>query len=176
MIDSYIQQLLITLEQVPTETIQEIVDVLRQAKKEGKRVYVMGNGGSATTASHIAGDLNKTAGLRAYSLTDSNYLITAWANDISYDAIFTRQLEGLVDEGDVVIALSGSGKSQNVSTALVSAARLGAKTIGITGFRGGNFPKAAGICLIVDSECMEQVEDIHLMIGHILVTELKAGG
>ncbi len=155
------------------KTVREIADVLWEAHKNGNRIYVMGNGGSATTASHIAGDLNKTCGLKAMALTDSNYLITAWANDEGYAEIFRQQLSRFLDEGDVVLVISGSGESENIYRALTIAKEWGVRTIGLTGFQGGAVKGLADICLIVPSEVMEQIEDIHLMIGHILVTELK---
>lgn len=136
----------------------------------------MGNGGSATTASHIAGDLNKTAGLKAMALTDSNYLITAWANDIGFEFIFDNQLAQLLNKNDVVIAISGSGESKNIVLGLETAKFFKASTVALTGFDGGKIKNIADICLIVPSEVMEQIEDIHLMIGHILVTDLKNSG
>lgn len=176
-IKKYADDLRTILNHIDFDKVNKVVDVLQEAHKNGNRVYVMGNGGSATTASHIAGDLNKTCGLKSMALTDSNYLITAWANDVAYVNIFRSQLENLIQPKDVVIGISGSGRSANVVYALVLARDMGCKTIGLTGSylesNGGQVVKTAGISIVVPSGVMEQIEDIHLMIGHILVTELK---
>ena len=169
----YITEMKLILANLDIGKIDSIIDALEYAKKEGNRIYLMGNGGSATTASHIAGDLNKTCGLRAMALTESPYLITAWANDTHYSGVFLEQLAILMQPEDVVIGISGSGESSNVVNALRGAREGGCKTIALTGFNGGFVKDIADICLIVPSNVMEQIEDIHLMIGHILVTGLK---
>ncbi len=179
-IKQYVYDLRNILKYIDFEKINQIVDVLQKAHKKGNRIYVMGNGGSATTASHIAGDLNKTCGLKAMALTDSNYLITAWANDAKYDNIFKNQLVTLTQPKDVVIAISGSGKSPNVVKAVVASNLLGCITVGLTGHygesNGGEVAELSGISIVVPSLIMEQIEDIHLMIGHLLVIELKNRG
>ncbi|MBU1173085.1 MAG: SIS domain-containing protein [Proteobacteria bacterium] len=169
----YLEEIKRIVSDLPIARIDRVVGILLRAKRENNRVYVMGNGGSATTASHIAGDLNKTCGLRAMALTDSNYLITALANDEGYENIFSSQLKWISPERDIVLAFSGSGNSENIVKALISARVKGCLTIALTGFDGGKIKDIADICLVVPSEVMEQVEDIHLMIGHMLVTELK---
>jgi len=172
----YVEDIKKIISGLPVARIERIVSILFRAERDGNRIYVMGNGGSATTASHIAGDLNKTCRLKAQALTDSNYLITGLANDEGYEEIFSKQLERLVQKNDVIIAISGSGNSKNILKGVETANKLKCLTIGLCGCcsgEGGVLAKKALFSLIVPAKIMEQVEDIHLMIGHILVTELK---
>ena len=176
-IKQYVYESRTILKYIDFDTIHKIVGVLLEAIDCGSRIYVMGNGGSATTASHLAGDLNKTIGLKAMALTDSNYLITAVANDYSYDTVFKRQLETLAQGRDVVIAISGSGQSLNVMYGLSYAKTIGCVTIGLTGHAvnsgGGQVLELADLSIVIPSLIYEQIEDIHLMIGHLIVMELK---
>lgn len=142
----------------------------------------MGNGGSAATASHFACDLAKgTAGkddsrkrFKVIALTDSVPIITAWANDTAYQNIFLEQLKNLLDAGDVVIAINGSGNSKNVIKAVEYANAQKALTIGLTGFGGGKLKGMVQECLIVPSHSLEQIEDVHLILEHILCSWLRA--
>ena len=158
---------------------KEIVDVLTEARHNGKKVYVMGNGGSASTASHMASDLNKGANrddaprFRAIALTDSIPLMMAWANDSSYDDVFIEPLRNHLEKGDVVIGISGSGNSPNVLKAIEYANVSGAITIGLTGFDGGKLAKISKISYTVPSNCMQQVEDVHLILEHMLSMILR---
>ncbi len=178
-IQTYLSQVGATLADLPVETIERIVESLREARARRKQVFLLGNGGSAATASHFACDLAKGAinpgkpRLRAIALTDNMPLLSAWANDTSYDDIFTQQLENLVESGDVVIAISGSGDSVNVLNAVRLAHSAGATTIGLTGFDGGKLKDMADLCLVVPNNCMEQVEDIHLLLEHVITTCLR---
>ena len=128
-------------------TIEKIIEVLIKARKSGKNIFTMGNGGSASTASHFVSDLLKTAitegdkRFRAISLTDNTPVMLAWSNDTSYDDVFVEQLKNFLGNGDIVIGFSGSGKSKNVMNALKHARENGAFCIGITGMSGGLFPK-----------------------------------
>ena len=166
------------VQELPSKT-RDIADVLTDARHAGKNVYVMGNGGSASTASHMASDLNKGANredaprFKAVALTDNVPLMMAWANDSSYDDVFVEQLRNHLEEGDVVIGFSGSGNSTNVLKAVEYANRAGAVTIGITGFDGGKLARIAKISYIVPSDCMQQVEDAHLVIEHMLSVILR---
>ena len=159
--------------------MQEISGALKAARNGRKRVYTLGNGGSASTASHMASDLNKGASrkdaprFRAVALTDNIPLMLAWGNDSSYDDIFVEQLKNHLEKGDIVIAISGSGNSKNVLKAVEYANKEGAVTIGLTGFDGGKLAKIAKIPYIVPSHCMQQVEDIHLLIEHMLSMILR---
>ena len=158
---------------------EQIVAELVKARDAGKRVYICGNGGSASTASHMASDLNKGANrkdsprFRAMALTDNIPAMLAWANDASYDDIFVEQLKNHLEKSDVVIGISGSGNSPNVLKALHYANDVGAVTIGMTGFDGGKMAQLAKICYTVPNSCMQQVEDIHLLIEHMISLILR---
>jgi len=158
---------------------QEIVSALVKARDAGRRIYICGNGGSASTASHMASDLNKGANrkdaprFKAIALTDNIPAMLAWANDASYDDIFVEQLRNHLEKGDIVIGISGSGNSPNVLKAMHYANDTGATTIGLTGFDGGKLAQMAKICYTVPSNCMQQIEDIHLLIEHMLSLILR---
>lgn len=179
ILSRYIEQVRATIAGLDIEKIERIVGVLQEARKERKRIFILGNGGSAATASHFACDLNKGAicsgqpRFRAVALTDCLPLLLAWANDTSYGDIFSQQLENHVEPGDVVIGISGSGNSMNVVNALKLANLRGATTIALTGFDGGKVKDIAHICLIVHNNTMEQVEDVHLMLEHAITTCLR---
>src|SRR5437588_10211177 len=134
--------------ELPYTNIERIADVLYEAYREDRRVFLFGNGGSAALASHLACDLGKGTCLagarerrfRVLALTDNIPLITAWANDTSYEQIFAEQLCNFIQPGDVAFGISGSGSSPNVLLALQVARELGATTIGLTGFKGGQMP------------------------------------
>jgi len=159
--------------------VEEIVGVLAAARRAGKRIYTCGNGGSASTASHMASDLNKGSNrpdaprFRAVALTDNIPAMLAWANDSSYEEVFVEQLRNHVEAGDVVIGISGSGNSANVLKAIEYANGAGAVTIGLCGFDGGRLAELAKVAYVVPSDCMQQVEDIHLIIEHMLSIVLR---
>ena len=182
LITEYIEQVRTTLSGLAVEKIERMVEILQKARIEGRRVFIFGNGGSAATASHFACDLNKDATcsgqprFRAVALTDNIPLISAWANDTSYENIFAEQLENHVEAGDIVIGISGSGNSMNVVNALRLANSRGATTLAFTGFDGGKVKDIAHLCLIVRNNSMEQVEDIHLLLEHVITTCLRAMG
>jgi len=164
--------------ELPGKT-REIISILTTARDSGKRVYTCGNGGSASTASHMASDLNKGANrqdsprFKAIALTDNIPAMSAWANDSSYEDIFVEQLKNHLEKGDVVIAISGSGNSPNILKAVHYANDIGATTIGLSGFDGGKLSKIANISYVVPNNCMQQVEDIHLLIEHMLSLILR---
>ena len=159
--------------------MRDIVSVLTTARDSGNRVYTCGNGGSASTASHMASDLNKGANrqdsprFKAIALTDNIPAMSAWANDSSYEDIFVEQLKNHLEKGDVVVAISGSGNSPNILKAVHYANDIGATTIGLSGFDGGKLSKIAKISYVVPNNCMQQVEDIHLLIEHMLSLILR---
>jgi len=163
-----------------TEIDQVGVELLR-AYEEGRKVYLLGNGGSASLASHFACDLAKgtaTAGGRrrrfqAISLTDNTALLTAWANDTSYDHVFAEQLRNVVRPRDVVVAISASGNSPNVLLALEVARELEAFNIGLTGFEGGRMKALCDLCVVVPSDNMQIIEDLHVGIAHALFTVIR---
>ena len=159
--------------------IDKIAKAIERAEKDGKQVFVMGNGGSAATASHIATDWSKTAErkgkplIRCMSLNDNLPFMTAIANDLGYDEVFVRQLENLLNRNDVVVIISGSGNSPNVIKAAKFAKKRGAVTIGMTGFAGGKLRKLVDICLHIDSDQYGVIEDLHMAAGSILAFYLK---
>jgi D-sedoheptulose 7-phosphate isomerase len=139
----------------------------------------MGNGGSASTASHFACDLGKNTVIagqprfRVLALTDNMAMFSAYANDNGYESVFAEQLANLVNPQDVVIAISASGNSPNVLKAIKLATQTGATTIGLTGFNGGHLGKLVDIEIRVPSSLIEQVEDVHLMLEHLIVTAIR---
>jgi len=157
----------------------EIISILLKARDTGKRIYICGNGGSASTASHMASDLNKGANrkdaprFKAVALTDNIPAMLAWANDSSYDDIFVEQLKNHIEPGDVVIGISGFGNSANVLKAIHYANDSKALSIGLTGFDGGKLAKLAKVCYVVPNHCMQQIEDIHLLMEHMLSLILR---
>ncbi|MDI6708750.1 MAG: SIS domain-containing protein [Candidatus Thermoplasmatota archaeon] len=155
------------------DKIEKIAKIIQVAKNKNKKVFLFGNGGSASTASHLVCDFAKFKGLKALALTDDIPLITAWSNDEDYSVIFKEQLKSLLEKGDVVIGISGSGKSKNVLEAIKYANEKGAYTIGLAGFDGGELKKLAKECLVVEIASMQHSEDMHLLIGHLLASLLK---
>lgn len=178
-IEKYITDVNTTVASLPVERIAEVVRLLQQARAGGRRVYIFGNGGSAATASHFASDLSKGAiskgrpRIKAFALTDNVPLLTAWANDTTYENIFAEQLENYVEPGDIVIGISGSGNSPNVLKAVEVARSKGAITVGMIGFGGGKLKELVDFAVIVPSYNMEQVEDIHLLLEHVITTCLR---
>jgi phosphoheptose isomerase/UTP-glucose-1-phosphate uridylyltransferase len=162
--------------------LQRIVDALVVAWREQRQVFVMGNGGSATTASHMALDLNKMTSipgqprLKVISLCDNVGWIMALGNDISFDVVFAEQLRNLAHPGDLVIAISCSGNSKNVLEALRVAHELNCQTIGLTGDTGGKLKaqEMVDICLIAPVPAIGQQEDLHVVVNHILVSAIHA--
>ena len=161
------------------ESVAKVASAILEARAAGRQVFVMGNGGSAAIASHIATDLCKTAAVpgaplvKCISLTDNVPYITAIGNDLSFDRIFSRQLENLLKPKDVVILVSGSGNSANVLEAARLAKARGALTVGLLGFDGGKLKSMVDIPLLVASDQYGVIEDLHMGIGHILTFYLK---
>lgn len=161
------------------DALERIAKALEKAEKAGKQVFVMGNGGSAATASHIATDWCKTAErvgkplMRCMSLNDNVPFMTAIGNDLGYDELFSRQLQNYVQRGDVVVIISGSGNSPNVVKAAKLAKNRGAKVVGMTGFSGGQLRKLADICLHIECDQYGVIEDLHMGAGSIIAFYLK---
>ncbi|HSG43887.1 MAG TPA: SIS domain-containing protein, partial [Anaerolineales bacterium] len=152
---------------------------LQRARMQGNQVFIMGNGGSASTASHFVCDLAKNTrydGLphfRAIGLADNMEIFSAYANDEGYENVFSQQLINLVKPDDVVIGISTSGNSMNVFNAIEEARKHNAATIGFTGFDGGRLGQLLDIHIHVDSKIIEHVEDIHLILEHMIVRTIK---
>ena len=159
--------------------VPEIVDVLCRARDAGKRIYVMGNGGSASTASHFVNDLNKLTAhpgfkrMKMVALTDNVPTMLAWANDASYDVIFEEQLKTYLEPGDVALGFSGSGNSPNVVRALEYANQHGGHTVAIVGHGGGKMSKIARTVAVVPSYNMQRCEDLHHMVMHLICSIIR---
>ena len=162
--------------------ISNIIKILLSARNSNKTVYTLGNGGSGSTASHFVSDLLKTSitknqkRFRAISLTDNISVILAWSNDVSYDDIFSEQLQNFISKGDVVVAFSGSGKSKNILKALKFAKKNGAICIGMTGITGGLMKNICDICLKIPSSDMLTIESQHLTICHCITNAIRHMG
>jgi len=176
----YFDNVVDTIEKMPLTTIHQIAGVLLQAYEAGRMIYIFGNGGSAALASHFACDLGKGAAngsakrFQVLAFTDNVPLMTAWANDARYEDIFAEQLINFVRPDDIAFAISGSGKSPNVLKALKVAREAGAFTIGLTGFQGGDMKGLCDLCLIIPSDNMQVIEDLHLSVTHAVFTALRA--
>jgi D-sedoheptulose 7-phosphate isomerase len=168
------------LRNLPYATIEKVADELVRAYREERRVYLFGNGGSAALASHFACDLGKGTisnckdgkRFRVMALTDNIPLITAWANDSSYEDIFAEQLGNFLMPGDIALAISGSGNSPNVLRALKVATASGGTTIGMTGYSGGKMKSLCDYCIVIPSDNMQVIEDFHLSVSHALFTRV----
>ncbi len=170
----YKSQLLQAIDSIDLAAVSEAVQILAAARDAQRTIFVCGNGGSASTASHFACDMIKGASFqrasrfRILALTDSMPTITAYSNDVSYDSVFVEQLRNFAQPGDVVIAISGSGNSPNVIQAIEYANSAGCHTIGLTGRDGGKLGTLAQLRLHVDAAHMGRIEDGHLVICHML--------
>jgi D-sedoheptulose 7-phosphate isomerase len=179
LVQSYLSDVRTTLEELSSDEIWDVIAVLHSARLSGRQVFIMGNGGSAATASHFACDLGKGAQVegcpcfRAISLTDSVATFSAYANDCGYEHVFSRQLANLIQPGDVVIGISGSGNSPNVLNAVELARQRGATTVGFVGFDGGQLEGMVDLSVHVAKDCMEQVEDVHVVLAHLIATTLR---
>ena len=169
----YLSKLLSSLDFEAVKKVAHLI--LRQAKK-GRTVYLMGNGGSASTASHFATDLmhcsliNHRPIIRAISLSDNISLITAIGNDKGYEYVFSHQLERVADKGDILMAISASGNSKNLVEAFKTARKMGVTTVALLGFDGGKMTKMADHVIHVRTPKGEYgpVEDTHLFLDHML--------
>ena len=175
----YLTGLKAVLDRLPLAVLEKLFTVIEEAHAAGKQIFVIGNGGSAATASHMMNDLNKgTLGhkgdapwkrFKVIALTDNVSLMTAWANDTDYNTVFSEPLKNLANRGDVLIAISASGNSPNIITAVEVAKQLGVKVLGLGGFTGGKLAQLADVCVVVPSNDYGPVEDVHMIIDHILV-------
>ncbi len=163
------------LENLPQEDINQAMNMLEEARLSGKRIFTCGNGGSASTASHMVCDFNKGVSLNQEvkydfeCLSDNVAHMMAVGNDISYDDIFVIPLKNKLKEGDVLIGISGSGNSENVVRAFAYAKEKGAKTIAMTGYSGGKLKGMADCSLHVNVDNMQVAEDLHLVLNHMMM-------
>jgi D-sedoheptulose 7-phosphate isomerase len=162
----------------PHDTFEKIVQVLLDAYRAENQIFIMGNGGSGATASHFACDINKGCCLdlkkkfKVICLNDNMPTILAYANDCSYSKIFVEQIKNFLRPEDVVIGISGSGNSENVLEAVSYAGTKGAKTVGLSGYDGGKLAKIADIPLVARVHDMQKVEDVHMIVIHMLMQYL----
>jgi D-sedoheptulose 7-phosphate isomerase len=170
----YRSKLLDALGTMDISGIAQAIEILREARDQGRHIFVCGNGGSASTASHFVCDMVKGASFqretrfRIMALTDSLPTITAYSNDVGYDFVFTEQLKNFARKGDVVIALSGSGNSASVVKALEYANSIGCQTIALTGRDGGKLGPLAQVQIHVAEPHMGRIEDGHMIACHML--------
>jgi D-sedoheptulose 7-phosphate isomerase len=178
-IERYLKEVVEMVDALPREKIWQVVQAIQETRDRNGQVFILGNGGSAALASHMATDLAKTSivpgvrRIRAISLADNVSLITAWANDTSYEDVFAEQLTNLLQSGDLVIAVSGSGNSSNVLRAVKAAKARGARTVGFTGRPGGKLKNNVDISIVVPSRRIEQAEDAHLILDHVISVALR---
>jgi D-sedoheptulose 7-phosphate isomerase len=174
----YLAQLKAVLDRLPLDGIDRVVEAIEGAHAAGRQIFIIGNGGSAATASHMMNDLCKgTLGhkgdaswkrFRVIALTDNVSLMTAWANDTNYDRVFSEPLKNLAQQGDLLVAISASGNSPNIVAAVEAAKQLGVQVIGLTGCGGGKLAKMADVLFIVPSDGYGPVEDVHMILDHII--------
>ena len=183
----YAQDLQEVLGTLPWDEIVRTVEVLWQCCQRGGRIFTMGNGGHCNTAAHMINDLakhtvssdNKQAVVaqqfrfRTLCLNDSASFVTGIGNDMGFDQIFSEQVANWAEPGDVVLGISGSGNSKNILKAFEEARKRGATTICFSGFEGGKARDLADLCIVVPCHKMVQVEDVHLIISHMIADELK---
>jgi D-sedoheptulose 7-phosphate isomerase len=178
---SYCAGLSKALEGVSPERFEEFVHLLENAYQEGHQVFLMGNGGSGSTASHFACDLNKGVSygrqkrFRVISLNDNLSTLTAYANDVSYEDVFVEQLRNFLRPGDLVVGISGSGNSPNVLKAIAYANSLGAHTVGLCGFNGGKLAAMVRTPILAPVHDMQKAEDVHMILLHVVMQLLCAG-
>lgn len=183
-INIYLKEQIKAIEELQKEeeVIQKIFSVLKTARDRNGKIFLMGNGGSASTASHFTADLLKTSILKkekrfkSICLSDNTPVLLAWSNDSSYDDVFIGQLENFLEKNDVVIGISGSGNSLNVIKAIEFAKKNNNSTISLTGKGGGKLSKISKINLTVKSDDMLTIESIHLLICHTITTLLRKDG
>jgi D-sedoheptulose 7-phosphate isomerase len=174
-VEIYLQRLHTAVDQLPTDRLAQLGEMLYRAYENEKQVFTLGNGGSASTASHMAADIAKNTiaphmrRFRVLSLNDNTALLTGLANDLGYENVFREQLQNLIRPGDLLIAISGSGDSPNVVNALRYAREQCAEIVGILGFDGGEAAGLADVAIVVPSDHYGIVEDVHLIINHIIV-------
>ena len=178
-ISDYVDLEMRTLERFDKQAAAEVLGAILRAYEAEGTIYVCGNGGSASTAWHMAKDFNKGISeyvqkkIRVYSLADNVATMLSIANDISYDEMFRFQLQGRLRKEDLVIGISGSGNSMNVVNALTYAREQGVQTVAVCGYSGGRIKEIADVAFHVDINNMQIVEDVHLILNHLLMNVLQ---
>lgn len=179
-IKNYIRELIAIEQQIDIEIVEKIISALEKGREEEKRIFVFGNGGSASHANHFSCDLGKNvtaeeAGrFHIISICENMAAVTAYANDIDYNSVFAEQLKNhRLEQGDLILAISASGNSPNVIKACEYAKLKGARIISMTGFTGGKLKELSDLCLHIKSDEYEKVEDVHMAVMHIIVSYFK---
>ena len=186
MIQAYIDWTRTSCDSIDPGQVSRLIDLLMEARKDGRRIFILGNGGSAATASHFCEDLGKCTlrslddnlRFKVISLTDNLPYVTAWANDNGYDLVFEQQLRNIGEPGDVVVGISASGNSPNVVRAIEYANTRSMVTVGMTGFSGGKLKDIARHSVHVPISDYGMAENMHMIVVHIIVnrtTKLVAG-
>jgi D-sedoheptulose 7-phosphate isomerase len=171
----YKTELLRAIDSIDLSKVGEAIEILAQARDERRRIFICGNGGSASTASHFATDLVKGASygrptrFRVMALTDSLPTITAYSNDVAYDCIFAEQMKNFAEPGDVLIAISSSGNSPNVLRAVEYANSIGCRTIALSGRDGGRLGPLAQLNIQIADPHTGRIEDLHTVVMHMIV-------
>lgn len=174
IVRDYLAGLRVCIDEISRQNVDAVAQAIYEAYLKSKHIYIFGNGGSASTASHFARDLSIGAAaegkprVKAVSLADSMVAVTSLANDISYESVFREQLVGQIEAGDVAIGISCSGSSPNVLAAIAYAKENGAATVAFTGFGGGKLKGMADVCINLSSRDYGQVEDMHLALEHMV--------
>lgn len=177
-IKKYYEELTETLKKLDYVEISKAMNALVTCYENGGTVYAFGNGGSSATASHMVCDFNKGVSMRKSKkfnficLSDNTPILTAMANDISYDDVFSYQIEKILNPNDLVLAISGSGNSKNIIKAVKCAKDQGVKVIGMSGYDGGELFKLADYHLHAPINDMMKAEDIHMSFDHMMCTIL----
>jgi D-sedoheptulose 7-phosphate isomerase len=172
--DRYRDELRSALETIDTSKVGQAIEILAEAREQGRRIFVCGNGGSASTASHFATDLVKgasfqrSARFRIMALTDSLPTITAYSNDVSYESVFVEQLKNFAEPGDVLIAISSSGNSPNVLRAVEHGNAIGCRTIALSGRDGGHLGPLAQLNIQIPHMHTGRIEDAHMVVLHMI--------
>jgi D-sedoheptulose 7-phosphate isomerase len=172
--ETYKADCLKTIEAVDPALVDRVIALFKETRDAGRQIFVCGNGGSASTASHFACDMvkgasfNRASRFRIMALTDSLPTMTAYSNDVSYDVIFAEQLKNFAREGDLVMGISGSGNSPNVLRAMEYANSIGCRTVALTGRDGGKLGPLAQFHVNVPNPHMGRIEDAHMIICHMI--------
>jgi D-sedoheptulose 7-phosphate isomerase len=179
-VEDYLARLRNTIDRIPVERVEAIGEILFRAYRHNKQVFIIGNGGSAATASHMACDLGKNTiaanrpRFRVLSLNDNVALLSALANDVGYEHVFSEQLTNLIRPGDVLISITGSGNSPNVIRAMEYARARAATNIALLGFDGGRALELADEYVLVPVADYGIVEDMHMVLDHILTEYFRS--
>jgi len=182
-IQEYRDGLKTVLDLLAIEDIYDLIAYFQSAYEDGRQLFIIGNGGSAATASHMACDLAKSVlgrvsesqarRFRAIALTDNMPLVTAWGNDASYESVFAEQLRNLANSGDLLVVITGSGNSTNIIQAVRVAHELGLTTVGLLGFEGGIVRDLLDHAIVVPSDNYGYIEDVHMILNHLVTDYFK---